>query len=360
MKIQEVSFKVLWSGVSPRNAADRSLPDEVAVGVHVRRERGEGDRSLIFERCGFQGSREACVKLEPSQERSGPLRASFFQCVFNTHVTDLVATSALPFGAAVRTANALRLDLAERDNVSFSENWFRGIRQDAFRKGVPPPGAPIDLYFQAGIDALGGSLFVRGSTFHFGDGPRPSRPNDPTSGLAPFLADGQDIWLRASRSVPSTQLTVLHAESQSWWFLGAERTEKGDGDAAVVLIAYSGGNVQWGEGLFRNEYLAAVRASVPGVRFDANDAARHDPPPVIWPGGATRLVTVGCRFRGFVALAQDAKVYDIGSTFEFRWGGGDSLPTWLSLSVVPRPPEFPPGLALGLTAGPQSSSLGAG
>lgn len=36
VKIQEVSFKVLWSGVSPRNAADRSLPDEVAVGVHVR------------------------------------------------------------------------------------------------------------------------------------------------------------------------------------------------------------------------------------------------------------------------------------------------------------------------------------
>lgn len=331
VNIQDVSFRVVGVGLLATGGYDPGLPDDVAVGVKVLRDTDHRPRTFYFERCGMSGSREACLSVEPAPLSAGPIRQRFVQCTFNTQAIDLEAAAAPTDGVSIRTQNAVRLQLLEADSVSFSECWFRGIKQTV---GIPRAGEPVPLFFRAGIEVLGGAVMVRASTFHFGDGPRPSRPRDELGNEPGFAADGQDIWLRAMRRVRSTQLTVLHVESQSWWFLGAEPAAPGDGMAAT-LIAFSGGNVQWPDAPF-HEYLRATRRARPGIAF-TND--HPDPPPVIWPGGDSRLITVGCRFREYAALARDAKIFDVGSTFEYR-ARGAGLPVWRPLSAVRRPPKY--------------------
>lgn len=337
-----VSFQSIWSG----STGDEN---EVRGVLAVRRSDEEGDRSIILDRCGFVGGSQSAVEVSedsPEKPRRGRLRLSLSQCTLNATRQDLEERF-------VRTRRLMDLRLRDDDSVGMSACFLRGNKQP----GDTPLGRlswPLD--FEAGVFVVGGALHVRGSTFHFADGPRPSRPLDV---VAP---DGQDVWLERGRARRATQFTAQGVESQSWWFLGGRPSESDAPEPSTLLMGFAGGNVQWRDSPFK-AYLAKLQGRSPGV--EATDATERapSPPPVAWPGGNSYLITVGCRFRQYVTLGPGAVVYDVGSTFELLNPAVQSSPRWVEPRYIPRRPEYrlevdPPPHEISVFALPVLARLG--
>ncbi|MEZ4393989.1 MAG: hypothetical protein R3A48_23190 [Polyangiales bacterium] len=191
-------------------------------------------------------------------------------------------------------------------------------------------GAPFDFVdLEAGVRVVGLPLFVRAASFHLGEGPRPSRPAP--SGSAPDMADGQDLWLAQGDLGIAPHVTVAHADSQSWWFLGGEPLSR-VAPGAVSLLNVGAGDV--------NRTQLVVEE---GMRFtsapstDGLQAFRlHTPPSVLWPRSATPLLLLACAFRRYcVRRDMSSVVLNMGTCF---FGVTEvSLNSWLPAESVPRP-----------------------
>lgn len=333
LQVDQVSFTASW-GDSVWNE------NEIADTIRVVRENDGSSRTLLLSRCGITGSKDrafVCHAREsappPFQERSDRIRACFTQCVLNVFRTDRRD------GRAVRTRHAMDLQMTDDDAASVVTSFLRGAELPV-TPPVPSEGAPLTLEFASGIIVRGGSLYVRGSTFHFADGPRPTRPQPPPG--HPDLPDGQDIWLDSGPGGKwSTQLTVLQTESQSWWFLGGAPVTEGMSRAATVLLSLSGGNVNWLSPRYL-PLLAAIRERQRIVysHYERNES--DDPPLVAWPGGDSVLVTIGCVFKRYVTLPVGAvpRAYDVGSTFTMPNPAVQSAARWLTPDFIPRPPGY--------------------
>jgi hypothetical protein len=336
-----VSFNSLWLNAPPK--------DQIASSVSILRARGDAERWVLFDRCGLGGGRDSAVRVpDPLAEGSGAdvspdaepdrVRVGLQQCTLNAWRADVVEeTSKGLVPLAFRVRRPLSLQLRSRDVVALSACFLRG---SAFTRAFPGARLPTpgELTFEAGIHVRGGALYVRGTKFHFADGPRPIRPAPPTG--RPDLPDGQDIWLDSgAEGLDSTQLTMMQCETQSWWCLGGKPVERNASRAAAVLLSLSGGNVNW-----KDETTGPILARLRGVPVDRilyDDNAADDPPVVAWPGGDGFLVTVGCVFGRYVTLAEDSQVFDVGSMFFFTHPALQTVPRWLPPRFIPRPPRYP-------------------
>lgn len=336
-----VSFNSLW--------LDRPPKDQIARSVDVRRSRDETQRWVLLDRCGLGGGRDSAVRVpDPFAQEVGEdassdaepdrVRVAMQQCTLNAWRADsLEATPDGPLPRAFRVRRPLSLQLQSMDVVALSACFLRG---GAFERSFPGERLPLpgELTFEAGIHIRGGALYVRGTTFHFADGPRPSRPAPPAG--RPDVPDGHDIWLDSgAQGLDSTQLTLMQCETQSWWCLGGKPVERDASRAAAVLLSLSGGNVNW-----KDERAGPILARLRGVpvsRILYDDNAADDPPVVAWPGGDGFLVTVGCVFGRYVTLAEDSQVFDVGSMFFFTQPALQTVPRWLPPRFIPRPPRYP-------------------
>jgi len=231
-----VSFNSLWLNAPPK--------DQIASSVSILRARDEAERWVLFDRCGLGGGRDSAVRVpDPLAEGSGAdvspdaepdrVRVGLQQCTLNAWRADVVEeTSKGLVPLAFRVRRPLSLQLRSRDVVALSACFLRG---SAFTRAFPGARLPTpgELTFEAGIHVRGGALYVRGTTFHFADGPRPIRPAPPAG--RPDLPDGQDIWLDSgAEGLDSTQLTMMQCETQSWWCLGGKPVARDASRAASV------------------------------------------------------------------------------------------------------------------------------
>ena len=336
-----VSFNSLWLNAPPK--------DQIASSVSILRARDESERWVLFDRCGLGGGRDSAVRVpDPLAQGFGAdaspdaapdrVRVGLQQCTLNAWRADVVeATSKGLVPLAFRVRRPLSLQLQSRDVVALSACFLRG---SAFTRAFPGARLPTpgELTFEAGIHVRGGALYVRGTTFHFADGPRPIRPAPPTG--RPDLPDGQDIWLDSgAQGLDSTQLTMMQCETQSWWCLGGKPVVRDASRAASVLLALSGSNVNW-----KDDTTKPILERLRGVSAAAilyNDNMADDPPVVAWPGGDSFLVTVGCVFGRYVTLAADSQVFDVGSMFFLPFPELQTVPRWLPPRFIPRPPQYP-------------------
>ena len=341
LQVEGVSFNSVW--------ADTEDVPEVADTIQVLRDGSDRLRFFVFDRCGFGGGRDtAFVLVEGTYDARGvrvasdvtgdTVRAVFRQCVFNATRADL------PSGHAARVRRLLQLDLREEDAVTLDGCFLRG---DGFKVRPLNPLVPgRTMNFEAGVHMRGGSVFVRGCTFHFADGPRPSH-EEPAIG-AFDVPDGQDLWLDSGpQRAASTQLTVLQCETQSWWFLGGVPVRRGLGRASTVLLGLSGENVNWGDDANRT-ILPALRES---QMLPVNSVAQNessDPPVVAWPGGDVPLVMVGCMVKRYVTIGPETvyDVYNVGSAFRLPYPDMQGVPCWLPARFIPRPPAYSPVIAV--------------
>lgn len=336
-----VSFNSLWLNAPPK--------DQIASSARILRARDESERWVLFDRCGLGGGRDSAVRVpdplaEGSEAEVSPdaapdrVRVGLQQCTLNAWRADVVEdTSEGLVPLAFRVRRPLSLQLQSRDVVALSACFLRG---SAFTRAFPGARLPIpgELTFEAGIHVRGGALYVRGTTFHFADGPRPIRPAPPTG--RPDLPDGQDIWLDSgAQGLDSTQLTMMQCETQSWWCLGGRPVVRDASRAASVLLALSGSNVNWKDDTTK-PILERLRG-VPAAAILYNDNTADDPPVVAWPGGDSFLVTVGCVFGRYVTLAADSQVFDVGSMFFLPFPELQTVPRWLPPRFIPRPPQYP-------------------
>lgn len=132
---------------------------------------------------------------------------------------------------------------------------------------------------------------------------------------------------------------MMQCETQSWWCLGGKPVVRDASRAASVLLALSGGNVNWKDETTK-PILERLRG-VPAAAILYNDNAADDPPLVAWPGGDSFLVTVGCVFGRYVTLAADSQVFDVGSMFFLPFPDLQTVPRWLPPRFIPRPPRYP-------------------
>lgn len=193
----------------------------------------------------------------------------------------------------------------------------------------------IDL--EAGLYLQGGCGFVKSVTFHLDEGPRPSRPLGEEN-----LPDGQDIWLDAGAAGSiGTHLTVLHADSQSWWFLGGTEV-RGDAKSAVSLLNVGANDVnlksisRTGAGAHpRNEVYQASR-----FRTADQSARLFLPPTVAWSGGRVPLLMEGCYFQRYCTSPGNGGglSVNIGSSFRPTLPETTSLfaVRWMPSSAIPR------------------------
>jgi hypothetical protein len=188
---------------------------------------------------------------------------------------------------------------------------------------------------QAGVWLRAGSTFVRSVSFHLDEGPRPSRPADQA-----HLPDGQDLWLDAGADGRfSLHLTVLHADSQSWWFLGGTRCADGNSSAVSLL------NVGANDVNLRNALMAAPN----GHEFNrpylesriVSDQMQFErlflPPAVMWPGGRVPLLLLACFFDRYCTAPDNGQGLTVNVGTAFRLGLDLTHPSWMTPEVIPRP-----------------------
>lgn len=289
------------------------------------------ERHAFFDRCGLTGGRDATVGIYavaaglvgpprmpgPGGERSivtAATRYAFHDCSFD--------------GALGGTRSSRRiLDVALPPTAMVD---LTGGVVFQVRRGFV---APERIHLEAGLHLRGGSALVRSVSFHLGEGPRPSKP-EPLPGHD-AQPDGQDIWLDAAGGAVAPHLTVLHADSQSWWFLGGTGT-RSDAPGAVSLVNVGAGDVNLVDALSDATITSGLRDDPGQLR------AVYMPPSIAWPGGTTMLLLEACLFRRYATVAGDRQnIVNVGTSFyvPLDTDPPNFASNWFPPSVIPRPTD---------------------
>jgi hypothetical protein len=188
---------------------------------------------------------------------------------------------------------------------------------------------------QAGVWLRAGSTFIRSVSFHLDEGPRPSRPADQA-----HLPDGQDLWLDAGADGRfSHHLTVLHADSQSWWFLGGTRCADGN-SSAVSLLNVGANDVNIDNAMERGPNRHELNRPYLESRMVSDQEQRERlflPPALMWPGGRVPLLLLACFFDRYCTAPDNGRglTFNVGTAF--RLGLNLDHPSWMTPEVIPRP-----------------------
>lgn len=307
-------------------------------------------RNVRLERCGLTGGRDAVLGLRslggarsvtttaaatPYPRvplRRAASRYSAESCVFDAVLSDSGGVNSV---APLPTRSARRIVHLESSVGAFFVLTSSLVFQT---KGAyfDISGRPFTLMdLDAGIWMKGVSSLIRAVSFHLGEGPRPSRVAPPNGG--PEGPDGQDLWLASSEDGPAPHVTLLHADSQSWWHLGADPIRRRRPGAVCLLNVGAGDvNLRELEGFERgNVSLTGMNFTRPGT--DAVEAWRlYTPPSLWWPDSEIPLVLVACAFRRYaVRQSMRSLVMNVGSSFNTVLTPSRS--TWHSPLAVPRP-----------------------
>lgn len=333
-----VSLEVAGVGFRCIHDAPHSTPAgrEVRRTILVNHREGVGaqdsppERHAFFDRCSFTGGRDATVGLhelggggkvpDPTSAR-GALRSStrfaFRDCSFDAGL------------GGDRSSHRI-IDATVGMGVMMTVSG--GVVYQV-RSGFAPPGT---ISLESGLHLRGTSTLVRSVSFHLGEGPRPSRPAP--EGGQPAQADGQDIWLDSADGALAPHLTVLHADSQSWWFLGGTPT-RSDAAGVVSLLNVGAGDVNLLDALAATPVESGLRADPLQTR------TLFMPPSIEWPGGNVPLLLEGCLFRRYATIEGDrTKVVNVGTSFFVPIDEADAMgnavfsANWFPPRVIPRPP----------------------
>ncbi len=322
-------------------------------------------RHVFLDRCAFVGARDAVVAVRPRAEAAQPLmpagdglgassvsRASVLRhatrygldaCTIDAVLVPEIEES--PPGIARLRARSARyaMSLTAKSGSVFTLNCSLVFQaKSAYFDSNGSPFSSVDL--EAGLHIRGVSVLVRGGSFHLGEGPRPSRPA-PKDGSHED-PDGQDFWLASNDDDPAPHLTVMHADSQSWWLLGADPIRRRR-PGAVCLLNVGAGDVNL------RDLEKRAEAGLPSLlanRFmrpvDSLEVQRlFTPPAVWWPESQIPLLLESCAFKRYVVHI--GPILNVGTNF---WTVTDNLRnTWMPAVVVPRP--TPGDFLAGITAG---------
>lgn len=305
-------------------------------------------RYAMLNRCGLTGGRIATVAVRPTVTPLGPwqgksrargrrnaINRSTRTLLRQCSLDGLIANARLDGGRVVRSPlsslRVIELDGPSTRPQTSALAVIGGLIHQTVREPIRDPDRPR---LEAGILMRGGSAYVRAVSFHLGEGPRPSKP-EPLPGV-PESPDGQDIWLDAVNGSRAPHLTVLHIDSQSWWFLGGTAT-RSHRPGSVCLLNVGAGDVN------QTAQLSDLRgrqdaASIEAIALDSADPFQSRslrvPPSIAWPGGHTTLLLEGCTFRRYVTIAEASSIVNVGSSFFLSQTAPPS--NWLPRSATPR------------------------
>ncbi|MEZ4376475.1 MAG: hypothetical protein R3B07_37065 [Polyangiaceae bacterium] len=320
-------------------------------------------RHVRLERCGLTGGREAIVGLKAGPFEGHPAgssglrstrpralvsrraaRYSMESCLLDAVLSTGSASGSLASLPTRSSRHAIHLDSTGGALFELMSSLVFQTKGAYFdRQGRPV--TVMDL--AAGIWVKGVSLCVRAVSFHLGEGPRPSRAA-PATGTHE-KPDGQDLWLASDEDGAAPHLTVLHADSQSWWHLGADPIRRRR-PGAVSLLNVGAGDVNLSDLERQTDALFPLTGMTfrrPGMHT-LEERRLFTPPSVWWPDSEVPLVLVGCAFKRY-AVRQSARslVMNVGSSFTTVVD--PMFATWLSPAAVPRP--LPGDLLAGIREG---------
>lgn len=273
-------------------------------------------RHAYLDRCGLTGGREACLSIVDNDARGASVSAGgrMPEETRATHYTLRDVTLDGKIGEAASSRVIV--------NLAMTQDALLDMRGGVmFQSKLEEP--PREVQLRAGMLLRGGSLLVRGVSMHLTEGPRPSLPN---SGTASAQPDGQDVFVDSgSRNATGAHATLMHIDSQSWWFLGSRPLADRQTPSMVCVLNVGAGNINWAEG--------SVGALESGRLQLANLV---DPPSIAWAGGHTGLLIEGSFFRRYVTTLPSMRpVVSLGGTFTTV----DAMPIpeswWLSPEAIP-------------------------
>jgi len=292
---------------------------DAIVGIYERNDR---DAVVVATAGGVPASPSTLARWDlprspPNPAQVGPVgsRTVLRGCSFDAVIS--AAGTTVPGRSSKAVVKALLADASMLDVIGGKVHQSVGALLGT-RSGV--------LDNQAGLHLRGGSTLVRSVSFHLDEGPRPSLPTSRAD-----LPDGQDIWLDAGLDGRvAYHLTVLHADSQSWWFLGGTRCMDQTSSAVSLL------NVGAQDVNLKNASGSTFAGT--GILRDPSQRERMFlPPAVMWPGGDVPLLLLGCFFDRYCTRPRqsDGLVVNVGTAF--RWGLDLTLALWMTPDAIPRP-----------------------
>lgn len=349
---------------------ERTLAVDVAHCILMEGRRGAVvplvSRHAFIERCGITGGTDAIIGIferndpdavvvartdaaaappsgferwdvprsppNPSQIGSQGSRTVLRGCSFDAVVNSAFLGGRVPARSSKTVVKAFLADASMLDVIGGKIHQVVGVLLGA-QSGL--------LDNQAGLHLRGGSALVRSVTFHLDEGPRPSLP----AHLAD-RPDGQDIWIDAGiDGRVAYHLTVLHADSQSWWFLGGtQNVVQTSSTVSLLNIGAQDVNLKSAEASVRSGGVVAEingPYAGSGIFRDSRQRARlFLPPAVMWPGGPVPLLLLGCFFDRYCTTPSwdrwgPGMIVNVGTTF--RWGLDLTLALWMTPDAIPRP-----------------------
>ena len=321
-------------------------------------------RQVVLERCAILGGREAVLAVRPEPIEGVRLPSDLRDIARQRHDFPRLNRAVLSRKASYL---ALRESTVDANIENFREavvaNPARGIAAapaipgrssrfaidlDVIREGVAEltsclvfqgkgntayfdeRGRPFDFVdLEAGVRIVGLSTLIRAVSFHLAEGPRPSRPVR-TDGR-PDQPDGQDLWLASGERGHNPHLTVLHADSQSWWLLGGYPMG-GRVPGAVSLLNVGAGDVNRGDLLELTRFESLRRID------DRQENRIFVPPCILWPESVVPLLLEACAFSRYcVRRSTSSLVVNVGSCFHNVTEA--SLARWLPVSAIPSGPQ---------------------
>ncbi len=214
----------------------------------------------------------------------------------------------------IPSVNVLRLDVGPTVMLRVSNSGLAGAE---LAKGVLQ--LPPQALEQASCLLIGGSVMLDSLMFHNAAGPRPSR--DPPELDRP---DGQDMFLGvpSQRDRPTTHLTTVQCESQSWWILS--RDSRVSRAHQAVLMGFAHAMVVWHEDtenpVRRNVWYQQWRLTHPDLPVALVDPGAT--PSVVWLRDLKRkdadkgqCVLIGCRLTQSIVMNDVQAVVDFATVF---------------------------------------------